>query len=434
MSSERAKLVVCLASNAATAALVFWFVRAHFERDVPSVELAFAAHAPTSDAQSTAHPQSEGLAPLDVASPRFPASTFRRGPLSPELDGARFDLPSSSMRFDPHCLFAFQPNLARERPQPDHASGRWTLRTNSLGLRNDAEVALGPVDARVLVGGDSQTSGFCDNADTFASRIEAWLRSRHAGRSIEVLNAAVPGYGFFQHLGVLERFLPLEPDVYVAVVFGGNDFVEALGFQHRFHGTQAADPGELAGAQDALDEIRQGAFGHVFLALAQFRRDPAQIEVALQAARDYTTEILVTCARHGVQPVFAYVPPITDLPGALPDEQLERLCGELGLSTADLRAVDRMAESWIQFVRWQRAPLVDLRPAFRAAHEKLFWDFDLHLSLAGHALVARELGPAIEAAANTAGRDVRRGSPALARGSAEERALRSPGAAEIGER
>jgi hypothetical protein len=29
---------------------------------------------------------------------------------------------------------------------------------------------------------------------------------------------------------------------------------------------------------------------------------------------------------------------------------------------------------------------------------------------------------------------VRRGSPALARGSAEERALRSPGAAEIGER
>ena len=46
-------------------------------------------------------------------------------------------------------------------------NGVWSMRTNALGLREDAEPLAAKPDLRILVTGDSHTDGVCENRDSF---------------------------------------------------------------------------------------------------------------------------------------------------------------------------------------------------------------------------------------------------------------------------
>jgi len=429
-SSSNSRALAAILSNVLTAALVLGAVYWVRKQQSQSVKVEFSKPPTTGANVPTTPTGPRANSALDIAHPIFPPSTFERGLLSYEEDGKRFDAPHSPMRYDRYTHFAFTPGLDRKRPAPEDADGQWILRTNSAGLRDDDEPIVGPVDLRVLVSGDSHTAGFCDNSETFSQRLENELRLQRPGRSVEVVNVAVPGWSFFQHLGALERALPNSPDVFVVVVYGGNDFLEVLGYQHRFHNTPRGDTSEFEALTAKIDELQDGAMSQGFLSILQYQRDPSQIEVSLQAARDYTTEIIVTCLRHGVRPVFAYLPPVFDVDESMRDELCGKACEILGVQREDTFVIDRMANSWIEFVRQTGTPLIDLRPAFRQEQPKtpLYWKFDLHISIAGQAVVARELLPAVVAAAPIDGVRIEPGSPPFAAGSAEARALLSPGA------
>src|SRR6266516_3569691 len=71
-----------------------------------------------------------------------------------------------------------------------------TIRTNSLGLREDKEYGQKQPDTyRILAIGDSFTMGVgVDLADTYEKVLERFLQSKSYGRTYEVINAGVPGY------------------------------------------------------------------------------------------------------------------------------------------------------------------------------------------------------------------------------------------------
>ena len=80
---------------------------------------------------------------------------------------------------------------------------------------------------RILVAGDSHTQGAVGVAETFPNLLEACLRA--AGRAdCEVLNAGVAFTGPRCYLERLRHYLFLEPDVFVAALFTGNDFWDDL--------------------------------------------------------------------------------------------------------------------------------------------------------------------------------------------------------------
>ena len=55
-----------------------------------------------------------------------------------------------------------------------------------------------------------------------------------------------------------------------------------------------------------------------------------------------------------------------------------------------------MADEYLATMAAEGVKVVDLRPAFRAAQEPLYWRADLHINTAGHRAVARELHRAVE--------------------------------------
>lgn len=109
--------------------------------------------------------------------------------------------------------------------------------TNRQGLRMERDVEKKPEGGyRILCVGDSVTFGyrvplvFPDNPDSYAkdelpypALLEHRLRAANAGREIEVLNLAVPGYTSGQGRRWLERDLArYQPDL-VTLCFGWND-------------------------------------------------------------------------------------------------------------------------------------------------------------------------------------------------------------------
>ncbi|MBM3989369.1 MAG: SGNH/GDSL hydrolase family protein [Planctomycetes bacterium] len=365
---------------------------------------------------------------LECAHPLYPRSTFRRTAWDP----ADFPQPTAArgnpLRFDPQSGFMFSGGMDRRRAWAEHPAGGWSVRTNSFGLRDDDEPATERPDLRIVVLGDSHTAGFCNNRESFAQLVEARLGSTRPAQRIEALNAAVPGYTFQHYLGALERMLAFAPDVAIIAFYGGNDFGETLGHQHRAHQTAR---GDLAAVQARLERVQDEdpeLVSQALFSVEQFRFDPPQVEVALQAARDVLTEIQVTCSRFGVVPLVVYVPSSLEVEFERRRARFEAALAALGATREDCAVLDRLADSTLGFLASRGCATLDLRPAFRASAAKLYWDEDFHLAVEGHALAAREIAASLERIVPPDARRVRRGSPSLD-GDAR-RALLSPGAGE----
>jgi lysophospholipase L1-like esterase len=426
VSRSTARWMVTLTSFALSAALVV-VVAKRLRRDEPSVELTidtsgFDPKAPPAIAAD------QGALPsaLEVATPRYPPSTFRRTPWNPDDFPKPTTARNNPLRFDPVGGFTFSGGMNRRREWPEHTDGGWYVRTNSFGLRDDDEPSAERPDLRIVVVGDSHTAGYCNNAESFAQLTEASLAAQRPSQRVEALNAAVPGQTFVHHLGALERMLGFGPDVVVAALYGGNDFGEALGFQHRAHGTAR---GDLAALEERLASAREAdpeGVSQFFFSVAQFHVDPPQIDVALQAARDVLTEMQVTCLRHGATLVVVYLPPPPEVDWERRAARYERVFGALGLGREHLRVLAGIGDATLAFLRARGVEVLDMRPAFRSASELVYWEQDFHLSVAGHALVAKELAPVLARVVSQDAVRIRRGSPALEGEPA--RALLSPGA------
>ncbi|WP_375488302.1 GDSL-type esterase/lipase family protein [uncultured Mycobacterium sp.] len=101
-------------------------------------------------------------------------------------------------------------------PHPFPITFRSEFRINSLGLRGPEVTDIAPEGLRVLVLGDSVTSGLEVAENETYSAVAAHLLSRRLGVQVQVINAGVRGYGTDQEwLFYRERLKRLHPDVVV---------------------------------------------------------------------------------------------------------------------------------------------------------------------------------------------------------------------------
>ncbi len=405
------------------AAVLFWQSRARrLSVDLEIDTRGFDPKAPPALPPSESHL----LAVTAVEHALYPPSSFRRTPWDP----ADFPQPTTArgnpLRFDPQSGFMFSGGMDRRRAWSEHPEGGWSVRTNSFGLRDDDEPASERPDLRIAVLGDSHTAGFCNNSESFAQLVEARLASTRPSQRVEALNAAVPGYTFQHYLGALERMLAFAPDVVIVAIYGGNDFGETLSHQHRAHGTARGDLTVLQARLERAQDLDPELVSQALFSVEQFRFDPPQVEVALQAARDVLTEIQLTSARFGVVPLFVYVPSSLEVEYERRTERFEAALAALGASRGDCAVLGRLADSTLAFLSSRGCATLDLRPAFRASGARLYWDEDFHLAVEGHAVAATQISTVLERLVPADARRVRRGSPALDESS--RRALLSPGA------
>lgn len=292
--------------------------------------------------------------------------------------------------FDRQAGLVHAPGVERWVGFPEHPAGGWSVRTNAHGFRSEVPLREGAA-LRILAMGDSHAAGLCAQDETFTSLLESSLSER--GLDAEVLNGAVGGYSFFHYLGALQRSLELEPDVFLLVVYGGNDFSGLMPYERYFY---RRDPpvrtfGELRALRGPA-----GMPGVVPQELAQvlyFARNPGDVERAIDMAAIVTEHMAEICRERGVEFLCAYLPAPSQVQPktyALLYAQALRL---LDVTLEEVRVSDRLADGWLQRLNEGGIRSVDLRDAFAAATEPAYWYSDLHINVLGQRLVAEGLLP-----------------------------------------
>ena len=100
------------------------------------------------------------------------------------------------------------------------------MTTNNLGFREDEDTQENkPANTiRVLVTGDSHIDGVVYNSESFPNLLESRLNADYGSERFEVINGGVGYYGPQHYLGFLRKYAFLRPDMFIVVVYSGNDF------------------------------------------------------------------------------------------------------------------------------------------------------------------------------------------------------------------
>lgn len=313
---------------------------------------------------------------------------LKRVPVGPEDAHTLFGaLSSPYYEYDPLLFFRHASLKSVRCDFREHPDGGWTVRTNSLGMREDQEVSAEYPDLRILLAGDSQTEGVCANTETVASELEREL-APHVG-TVEVLNAATGGYGPHNYLGVIERYGYLKPDVFLVVIYEGNDYHNVMRMQRYFHGRGPPNNEPYQIPKSHRDE-RPLLYAQV-TQLRYFLNNPADVPIAIDTLCALSLEVARVCSQAGARPLFAYLPgPLTGQ-RHLYEKKTREFFDAMPFGVEELDLFRRQAEQYLAFLREHDISYVDLRRSFREAEQRLFWNKDLHLNLDGNRLVAREL-------------------------------------------
>lgn len=343
-------------------------------------------------------PSAVGLAVGGVSSAWDP---LKRTPISEKVTTQFFSMIAKNAYigpprkiYDPLAYFVSAPGWQNEIYWPEHPFRRWKVKYSMAGFRNPYEPADPPPQHRVILCGDSHIEGVVPYQQTVSAVLERKLREHLGTSSVEVLNGASGGYNFYNYLGFLERCLPLHPQVYVLVLYGGNDFVEVLGLHAYFerigldlHSERLRDRTNEGAAASS------GAMSQAFHQLSHFQERPVHVEVTYDAAVRAMRDIDALAKRAGIALVTAYLPPQVDVRPQDMREELATMVRIFEMDEDDLELIDRLADRLIGELARQGIPIIDLRPALRASPERVYWVIDHHLNTRGSEIVARELLP-----------------------------------------
>lgn len=395
MSRSRA---LALAIGLALAALVAWaFLRASHRADDGAPGITVEGNLAAIDA-FLAERARGGPAPL----PAGPGPHLVREPVPEDVAVRLFPqlvLSKRGVEYDERCYYRYRPNLRQVIPFAERPEGEWVFRTNSAGLREDVELARSRPDLRIVVAGDSQTEGVCSNDESWPNLLEAGLARAAPGRGVEVLNTGKAGYHVYNYLGVLEKYLALEPDLFVVGLYGGNDFAEAMILHHYFRRTPR--PSCASCDEDAMIEVRSDVtVGYHTQALRQvqtFRHHPEEREAGLEAALATLAECARLCSERGIGFLLVHVPPMVDAQPRFLGDDLDRSLEVYRLERADLAISGDLADRALAFAAGRGVSTLDLREVFAKVERQLYWNRDHHLSVAGNHVVAGVLVPRVEA-------------------------------------
>jgi lysophospholipase L1-like esterase len=297
----------------------------------------------------------------------------------------------ASVLVDPVTIFRRRPKLDYFATFPEHPDGRFRVRTNDRGWREDADFDATPAQLRILAAGDSHSEGACHNHESWPNVLERMLSAR-TGTRVVVDNASCAGHSVYNHLGVLEAYVAahprgIGPHVFAPCIYGGNDLGEALLIHDRVH-RRPRPPGayDYAPVAELVRGKDDTAIAQVWHQLMYLRHNPSEAELALDVLAWALDDMRRLCERHGIVFLPMWLPTAADV------EWEQHPFFEEAARLQDFTAEDRrLGERWRDglFRRTPDLDWLDLTDALSGHADGSYWRSDKHINLAGQRRVAR---------------------------------------------
>jgi hypothetical protein len=297
-------------------------------------------------------------------------------------------------KWDPLSLQALKENSNLTFKWEEHEGGVVTMKSNNLGFRRDTDTDPVKTSIRVVVAGDSHTDGLVNNSESFVTLLENQLDAQGDGKRYECLNAGVGGAGPHVYLGMLRRSLALQPDLFIAALYVGNDFIDAMHVQDHFSGRprprltyeQYQKP-----LDDALATWKETSLlGNSFSQAYRFRMLPEEEPLALAEVIAVYDSMARICADNAIRFVVLIIPTKPEVDENDVERQGE-IMGDLGLTAKDMEANVRLHDGFAAALRERGYAVVDPSAEMKPSPTPYYWLRDHHLNVDGNVLVAGQL-------------------------------------------
>jgi hypothetical protein len=208
---------------------------------------------------------------------------------------------------------------------------------------------------------------------------------------VEVLNAGVGYTSPTCYLGMLKKRLDLQPDVFVTVVFAGNDFLDEtnLGYQAGLWPSPETPPDYYERAK-AVQQHASGPFWQGLNQAYRWKHLPGEEERPLALAHENFAEIERLCAEHGIALLCVLLPTKMDVDEDDRETWLSA-AAELGLDERDVGLDLAIGRRLLDTLRSEGVACLDPTDEMLRSREMLYWKADYHLAVVGHALLGRLL-------------------------------------------
>jgi len=301
----------------------------------------------------------------------------------------------AQLLYDPLAYVLLKPDISAEYTWEEHPKGVVLRRTNNMGFNEDGPTEIAKRGVRVLVSGDSHTEGVVFNDESFTNVAERKLRGILGRKDVEFLNSGVGYTSPTCYLGVLRKYLMLEPDTFVAVLFTGNDFLDEICLGQRMSTVPEHPVPDSYFAKCAEVAARwEGAFPQGLNQAFRFKMFPEEPDLALASVLRIYAEMKALCDQHGIAFLAVALPTKMDVDED-DQESWEAACAALGIERSDVELNARIARRFLEGARAAGIRCLDPTEAMRMSREVLYWKKDYHLSVVGHALlgelIAREI-------------------------------------------
>lgn len=283
----------------------------------------------------------------------------------------------------------------------EHRNGKITMKTNNLGFRNDAETKpeKPPGTIRVIVTGDSHVDGVVNNDESVAAHLSRLLGAQGDGKTnYEVLCGGVGYYTFQNYKGLLNRFLYLNPDLFIVIMYAGNDFMDAIRFAEVEKELSVPER-----SKDYLDRLNRalnmefrarGPIIQAYNQIAFFTHYPDMKDRSLRIAERELLEMQEICSRNNISFMVAILPTKLDVEPQSDTSFLGKINDTLELSEKDL-SVNRLLSGYLtEFLTKRGIICIDPLEFMKTNGLKfgeLYWRQDYHLNDKGHQVVADAL-------------------------------------------
>ena len=250
---------------------------------------------------------------------------------------------------------------------------------NSMGLRGPLPSSPRFADTRrLLFLGDSTCWGLgVLLEESFGATAAAAVGAARRGQRVEFVLGAFPGYSSYQSALLLDRLLPLEPDVAILYVGARNDGSRARYYADSEIPARSArreagwhELRILRGLEALVDGSYRSFFRKLLPAAAQARVPPDAFRTNL--------ERMASRLRDAGVPGLIVLPPLSaSFVAEHPESRLYR-------------------EHLVEVAAANGLATVSVDAAFAAEDERtLFFEDDYHLTARGHAIVAEEIARAL---------------------------------------
>jgi len=287
-----------------------------------------------------------------------------------------------------------KPHVIREFEWTEHPLGKIEMKTNNVGLRSDTDTGKkkDKNQFQVLITGDSHVDGVVNNNESIAYFLENGLNKLYPAIKHEALNAGNGYFGPQNYLGVYNKFLNYHPDVFVVIIYTGNDFLDAIRIEAE--NGRLNVPKRPNGYYDKLweiDELYSGFTGQYLNQLKFFETFPNYLDTALLITQQNLLQIKKLCKKNQSSLLVVLLPTKIDTEPQTDESRIDEVFEIMNFNESHFQKNRKMVISLTIWLEENDITYIDLQETFKKSDKELFWKTDYHINVAGHKAIADKI-------------------------------------------